>query len=117
MPTTFLADTATDAMGGYGTFANLTVLAAGIVLACYEVMYLRPKREERQQAANERVQQLFLAECQAGRDAHRESITELRTEWGLQRAELLRMHERNCEATAGLSTAVNALTTRLASHA
>ena len=111
-----IADQATEAMGGFGTFANLTVLAAGVVLACYEVMFLRPKREERQQAANERVQQLFLTECQAGREAHRESITELRTEWGIQRAELLRMHERNCEATAGLATAVNTLSERLASH-
>lgn len=112
-PFLILADQASDAMGNYGALANLTALTAIILLACAEVMYLRPKREDRQQAANDRVQQLFLAECQAGRDAHREAITELRTESRLQRDEMLRMYERNCEATAGLATAVNTLSERL----
>jgi len=110
-----LADQATSALGEYGAVANLTVLAAGILIVFIEVVLLRPKRDATQQAAYERMQQLFLEECQRNRDAHRESITELRTEWNLQRTEQLRMHERNCDVTANLATAVQHLSDQFAS--
>lgn len=117
MVVSLLADQATDALGQYGALANLTVLAAGILMACVEVMYLRPKREERQQAAMERMQQLFLAECQASHEAQKQSITELRAEWHCQRQEQLRLHERNAEVTAQLAAAVQNLSTQIAHNA
>lgn len=117
MPTLLLADAATESLGGYGALANLTCLAFVLVLAGYETLVARTRREDKQQGHLERLAEAFRAETREQRAVQKEIIDAIRADALLQRQESARLADRNTDAISGLASAVHSLRLDLHSHA
>lgn len=112
-----LADTATDALGGYGALANLTCLAFVLLLAGYESLVAKPKREDKQQANLERLAAEFRAETREQRELQHSIVDSMRADAAEQRQESSRIADRNTDAISGLASAVQSLRMDLRTHA
>ena len=95
-------DSATTALGGYGAIANLTCLAFVLLLAGYESLVAKPKRETNQQAHLERLAAEFRAETREQRQLQQQLITDMRTDSN-------RAADKHSEAIVQLASAVQSL--------
>lgn len=104
-----LADAATDSLGDFGIWANLTCLAVVLMLVTWEVLRLRPERERLEREQRDRLTDVFLKAIHEQQDAFRETVISLRSEWSVQRQESSRLNERNSDAIANLAAAIQSL--------
>lgn len=104
-----LADTATDALGGYGALANLTCLAFVLLIAGYESLVGKAKREDKQQAHLERLANQFRDETKEQRQLYMQIVE-------TQRTDSNRIADKQSEALVGLASAVQSLRMDLRSH-
>jgi hypothetical protein len=102
-------DAATTALGGYGAIANLTCLAFVLLLAGYESLVAKPKREDKQQAHMERLAAEFRAETREQRQMQQQLISDMRSD-------ATRSADKHSEALVQLASAVQSLRMDLRSH-
>lgn len=102
-------DAATAALGGWGALANLTCLAFVLLLAGYESLVAKPKREDKQQQHLERLASQFRDETREQRQMQMTLIAELRSD---SRA----LTDRTTEAITQLASSVQSLRMDLRSH-
>lgn len=102
-------DAATAALGGWGALANLTCLAFVLVLAGYESLVAKPRREDKQQAHLERLASEFRAETKEQRSMQMTLIDTLR-------ADTRSLTDRTTEAITQLASSVQSLRLDLRSH-
>lgn len=103
-------DAATAALGGWGALANLTCLAFVLLLAGYESLVAKPKREDKQQQHLERLASQFRDETREQRQMQIGLIAELR-------ADSRSLTDRTTEAITQLASSVQSLRLDLRTHA
>lgn len=103
-------DAATAALGGWGALANLTCLAFVLLLAGYESLVAKPKREDKQQQHLERLASQFRDETKEQRSMQMALIESLR-------ADSRTLTDRTTEAITQLASSVQSLRLDLRTHA
>lgn len=103
-------DAATAALGGWGALANLTCLAFVLLLAGYESLVAKPRREDKQQAHLERLASEFRSETKEQRSMQMALIDSLR-------ADTRSLTDRTTDAITQLASSVQSLRMDLRTHA
>lgn len=103
-------DAATAALGEWGALANLSCLVFVLVLAGYENLVGKPRREDKQQAHLERIATMFREETREQRAMQTALVESLR-------ADTRSLTDRTTEAITQLASSVQSLRLDLRTHA